>query len=413
MVGMKVVILSTRIAGNDGVSLEAHHWKDVLTKMGHTVTFVAGKLDTDGYVIPELSFQNPKVVRMHDNIVYKNVPFSEIEPQVFAYAGVIEGKLRELFQGDMKPDLLIVKNVFSIPMHFPLAIALARVIQELNINTIARHHDFWWERERFLKSEMFDFWKRWFPPQIPQITHVVINSIAQKELKERMGIDATIIWDSFDFSIKPKMDQYARHFRSDFRIGPTDKIILQATRIVPRKRIELAIELVAKLNDPRVVFVCAGYAGDEAGDYEKKLKRLAKEAGIRYRFIGNSVNSHRRVLGTNGKRKRIYTLWDAFLNADLVTYPTELEGFGNQFVETMYFGKPIVVTPYPVFEADIAPLGFDYISMPNMVTPEVLKEVRETLSDQIRQKEIARKNFSLGKQYLSYGWVEKKLEAII
>lgn len=181
---MKVWILSFRISGNDGVSLELEHWRDILTRNGHKVKFVAGALDRSGIVIPELHFNDPKTVDVHDKVVYGKNNYKQVERDIFAVAGTIEGKLREALNG-RKPDLLIVGNVLSLPMNFPSAVALARVIDEFKIPTIAKHFDFWWERKRFLKSSMFAFFKRWFPPNLSTVEHVVINSFAQTELKKK------------------------------------------------------------------------------------------------------------------------------------------------------------------------------------------------------------------------------------
>ncbi len=415
---MSITILTTRIAGNDGVSLECEHWRDILRRMGHKVTFVAGQLDRSGIVIPELHFNSPEVVDIHDRVLYGKESFKNIEADVFRIAGLIEGKLRNIFNGGKKIDLLIIPNVLSLPMHFPLAVALTRVIEELKIPTIARHHDFWWERKRFLKSSLFPFFERWFPPNLPQIKHVVINSIAQEELMNRTGINAEIIWDSFNFdSDLNKMDSYSSKFRTDFEIKKDDLIFLQATRIVPRKRVELSIELLQKLNNPKAILILAGHSGDEAGDYEAKLRRAAKESGIRYKFIGKRVNSKRRIYNKifNGKTKktRVYTLWDCYVNADFVTYPTEVEGFGNQFVESIYFKKLIILTPYPVYNADIKPLGFEAIEMGEEVTDNVTQQVNDLITNESKRKESVEKNFGIGKKNFSYKSVEEKLKKLL
>ena len=327
--------------------------------------------------------------------------------------------MREVFNRGRRVDLLIILNAFSLPMHFPLAVALARVVEELGIPTIARHHDFWWERKRFLKSTMFPFFKRWFPPDLPTLQHVVINSIAQNELKKRCGIDSTLIWDTVDFASNKlnKIDSYSRHWRKDFGIEKDDLVFLQATRIVPRKRIELSIELLERLKNPNAVLVIAGHSGDEGKDYEKHLRFLRREKKVRTIFIGKYINSHRRIITTIGvkskpKRRRVYTLWDCFVNADFVTYPTEIEGFGNQFVEAVYFEKPIILTPYPVYKADIALLGFQTVVMPGRVTEEAVGEVRELIANPKKRKNMTEKNFLLGKKHFSYKSVEEKLKKI-
>jgi len=410
---MKVTFLATRIFGLDGVSLEIDNWGKIFSRMGHKTLFVAGQLDREGILLPELNFQNPEIAKLYRWVVESKKSFEKIEVEVFEIAGRIEGLLRRSLGNGALPDLLVVSNVFSLPMHFPFAVGLARFIEEYKIPTIARHHDFWWERERFLASKCFDFFKRWFPPDLPYIKHVTINSIAQRELFERMGIKSQVIWDSFDFSLDISLDKYASHFRDDFGLSFDDVVFLQATRIVPRKRLEIAIELVKKLNNPRIVLVFAGHAGDEGYLYLKKVKRLAYKAGIRCKFIGRFVNSKRRVvdlkINNHYKRRRIYTLWDCYLNSDFVVYPTEKEGFGNQFVESVFFKKPLILTPYPVYMEDIKPLGFRTTEIDEKIKTGSLRKVENLLNNKYRVERIVSQNFKLGKKYLSYEWVESKI----
>ncbi|MDP3917824.1 MAG: glycosyltransferase family 4 protein [Candidatus Woesebacteria bacterium] len=407
---MKIWFVSTRIIGNDGVSLEAVRWRTILERMGHKVTFVAGELDRTGILIPELFFGNPKVVELHDKVVFSKNNFKEIEAEVFELAGKIEGKLREAFNGH-KPDLLIIANCLSLPMHFPLAVALTRIVDEYKIATIARHHDFWWERKRFLKSSCFPFFKRWFPPVSPYIKHVTINSIAQKELKEKIGIDSVIIPDTFDYqSTKNKKDLFNKSFRKDFDISKDDVVFLQATRIIPRKRIEIAIKLVKKLDNPRIVLVIVGRAGDEGREYKNKLYSLVKKLKVRVIFAGDYVNFHRKI---TGGRRKIYTLWDAFVASDYVTYPSEVEGFGNQYIEAVYFKKPVIITPYPVYESDIRLLGFKSIEITEKLTKKDIELINSYLVDKEKVNKIVESNFKLGKKYFSYEATGEKIKKLL
>jgi len=201
------------------------------------------------------------------------------------------------------------------------------------------------------------------------------------------------------------IDSYSKHFRRDFEITEDDIVFLQATRIVPRKRVELSIELISKMNLPRIVLVISGNEGDEQRGYLKKLKEMVRSLNISCKFIGDRVNSQRKIVGG----KRVYSLWDCYANSDFVTYPTEMEGFGNQFVETMYFKKPIVLTPYEVYKSDIKPLGFEIIEMPDRVTDDVIKQIRQTLEDPEKKERVVERNFELGKKHFSYEVVQKKL----
>jgi glycosyltransferase involved in cell wall biosynthesis len=407
---MNIVLLATRIFGNDGVSLEILHWKEILSKMGHKVKLLAGKLDQEGICIPDLFFQSPEVVDLYNRVIFGKENYRKVEADIFRRSGKIEGDLREIFRKNGKIDLLIESNVLSLPMHFPLAVALTRLIEDYSIPTIARHHDFWWQRNRFLHSSMFPFFKRYFPPDLPSIKHIVLSSLAKTELKRRRHIDSEIIGDSFDFSSKQnKMDSYSRNFREDFGIAKDDIVFLQATRIIPRKRIELSIKLVEKLANPKAVLLLVGQSGDEGLEYEKKLKSIATKSKARILFIGSRINTHRKISGN----ERFYTLWDAYINSNFMTYPSKIEGFGNQFVEAVYFRIPIIVTPYPVYEADIKPLGFETIEMPDKVTSQVINRVKDLINNPGEIKSMVEKNFKIGQRHFSYEYLESKLANII
>ena len=79
-------------------------------------------------------------------------------------------------------DMLVAQNLLTIPMHLPLGLALTEVIAETLIPTVAHHHDFYWERTRFSVNAVGDYLRMAFPPSLPNIQHVVINSAAQEEL---------------------------------------------------------------------------------------------------------------------------------------------------------------------------------------------------------------------------------------
>ena len=405
---MRIGFLSFRIAGNDGVSLEARRWKTVLERLGHRVVFVAGELDVRGILIPELHFTNPQIYAIQEAVIKNHKSYTAVEKDIFSLAGKIEGELRDVFQR-YTFDHLIVANVFSLPLHFPLAIALERVITELKLPTVARHHDFWWERQSYLKSSCFTFFQRYFPPKQPLLTHVTISSLANSQLIKRFGITSHVIPDSFDFKSKlASIDEFSANWRSDFDIKPTDIVFLQPTRIVPRKNIELSIELLKKLNDPRAVLVLVGDPSDEGLEYAWKLYDLTKKKNIRAKFIGHRVGSSRAIK----KHQRIYTLWDCFANCDFVTYPSSVEGFGNQFIEAVYFQKPILVNRYHVYKTDIKPLGFAAIEINGKITNQTINKVKHLLNDLQARKRMTDNNFKLGNLHFSFEALQQKLKKL-
>ena len=92
-----------------------------------------------------------------------------------------------------------------------------------------------------------------------------------------------------------------------------------------------------RLKDPRAKLVISHPAGDEGDAYMAMLDDRIADAGIDVRFIANRVGEKR---GITAEGKKIYTLFDVYPHADLVTYPSHYEGFGNAFLEAIYFGKP-------------------------------------------------------------------------
>ena len=109
--------------------------------------------------------------------------------------------------------------------------------------------------------------------------------------------------------------------------------------------------------------------------------------------------------------KKIYTLFDVYPHADLVTYPSHYEGFGNAFLEAIYFRKPVVVNAYAVYARDIDPLGFKTIEMSQLVTNEVVAKTKEILRDKALRDEWAETNYQLGLKYFSYSVARRKLTA--
>ena len=416
---MRVVILSTRISGNDGVSLECNNWRKVFAAKGDKVTLVAGELDARGILIPELHFQHPKIATIHDDIVYNAKSYKEVYPAIEKMSSRIQSSLEEVLDFS-NVDLLVLANVLSLPMNIPLAVAITDLIKKYQIKTVARHHDFWWERERFekLDQDWRPFLEKYFPPDIPCIKHVVINSISQRKLLERTGLRSEIIWDSFDENLlKMKNDGFLKHFKDDLKIKKTDIVFLNATRLIKRKRIELGIKLISKLGNKNILYLLSGRQGDENGNYKKELKELAKELRVRLRFIGSKVDSKRKLIlvRKNGsvEKRRIYSLWDCYRMADFVTYMTGIEGFGNQFVEAVFFKKPLIMTPYPVYEKDIKPLGFRPIEVSGGITNKDVTKVTKYLDDPRLYNKDALKNYQLAQKYLSYGWVSKSIGRLI
>ncbi|MCK5671962.1 MAG: hypothetical protein KAH95_01225, partial [Spirochaetales bacterium] len=63
------------------------------------------------------------------------------------------------------------------------------------------------------------------------------------------------------------------------------------------------------------------------------------------------------------KSEKKFSIFDTYAYADIVSYPSLFEGWGNQFIEAVFAKKPIMVYEYPVFKTDIKPQGYEVIDL--------------------------------------------------
>ena len=447
---MNIALCHYRVGETDGVSLEMDKWKKVLENMGHKVYFIAGSTGTsDGYVIPEMNYRFEEDLKIERNAYLKLEDYQDEDELIRAIrkqALKIEEALKKILI-ENKVDLIVPNNILSIGRSIPTAMAFTNVIKELGIRCIGHHHDFYWERENFSQptcSFVRQALEQYFPPKDDLISHVVINSIVQKELKARRNLDSIIVPNVFDFNEKLwDVDDYNIDFREKLGIRDNDILMLQATRVTNRKAIELAIDVVGEMQkkenkkilkeaklyngqsfeeNSRIVLVLAGMI-ETADNYVERLKIRAKEGNVELIFVNNLVE-HSRCTKNNNK---IYSLWDTYVFADIITYPSIQEGWGNQFLEGLFAKKPMLVFEYNIYKKDIKGKGFKVISLGDKfeldkyglakVDKRVIKraagECIKLLIDKDYREKMVEENFQSGKVFFSHESLEEKLKMIV
>jgi glycosyltransferase involved in cell wall biosynthesis len=408
----RVGILSTRLAGTDGVSLETQKWVTVLEHLGFECYFFAGECEWPAersYVVPEAHFEHPSVRAINVDLFDDYTRSKETSAVINDLKILLKNHLYE-FIDQFGIDLLIAENILAIPMNIPLGLGLTELIAETDIPTIAHHHDFAWERSRFKISAASDYQLGAFPPILHSVKHVVINSYGGRQLALRTGATSTLIPNVMDFDTPPSVsDEFVEGLREDLGIGPDEYLILQPTRIVPRKRIELAIELVWRL-DKACHLVISHASGDEGHEYQDHLVEYAKTLDVNLILAADRVNHLR---GVTAEGDKIYSLADLYQQADLITYPSTVEGFGNAFLETIYFKKPIVISAYEIFQTDIQPKGFEVISFNDYISGDTIRQATKILEDPTSTANSVEHNYELGIRYYSYSVLERKLAALM
>jgi glycosyltransferase involved in cell wall biosynthesis len=409
---LNVGFMSTRIAGTDGVSLEIEKWAAALKKLGHECFYFAGECDRPedvSFLVPEAHFKHPEIITLTKDLFDDYIRSQKTSRSIQKLSNHLKNEIYK-FQKRFDIELLIVENSSAIPMNVPLGLAIAEFIAETEIPTIGHHHDFSWERARFSVNSAADYLDAAFPPSLNSISHVVINSYASSQLASRKGLTSTLIPNVMDFdNPPPEPDGYASDFRADLGIRPDECIILQPTRIVPRKRIELAIELARRL-DRDCVLLITHESGDEGTDYEKYLQDYADILGVHVMFGTRKVN-HNRSTAADGSK--IYALADAYRHANIVSYPSTIEGFGNAFLETIYYKQPIVISTYEIFKTDIQPKGFRVVGFDDFISSETVRLAHHVLDSQEFREQMVEYNYETGRRHYSYATLEANLAVLI
>ncbi len=411
-----------RIGGVDGVALETEKWITVLERLGHSVQVLTGELEgpcRNATLLPELAFSHPATVKEQDDAFFvQDADEVELLERLRHDARFIEHEvLAWLVEREI--ELLITQNCTVLPCHLTMGIALKRVIELTGIPTIAHDHDFHWERgDRYHTryAGVRDIIDECFPPDLPNLTHVVINSYCRDSLQIERGMEAVVVPNVMDFEDGfGRRDRFNHELPAELGLDDGDLALFQITRIVRRKGIETAIELVERLDDPRVKLFITGTATDDwkegyLNELRARAARLPDPQQVR--FVGHRFANNR--LAANGS-PAVFSLSDGYAHAHACTYFSRYEGFGNAFVEALAARVPIFVNNYkPVYWPDIGSKGFKTVQIEeNDLTDAAVEEIRLVLGDPERRGEIADFNFELGRKHFSFEVLAELLEPLV
>jgi glycosyltransferase involved in cell wall biosynthesis len=104
---------------------------------------------------------------------------------------------------------------------------------------------------------------------------------------------------------------------------------------------------------------------------------------------------------------------DVYPQADLVTYPSEIEGFGNAFLETIYYRRPLVVNNYTIYAIDIKPKGFHVIEFDGFITDDTVERAEAVLKSPQQAERMAEHNYAIARRFYSYAVLQRRLATLI
>jgi hypothetical protein len=395
-----------KLFGTDGVSLQSQELTKALRMRGWRVHPCSSDvpLETEGLRLQELSYQSQDSMALRKRIFSPASEHSDsssasagdaLVEEIIARAAPIRRQLEQYVNSHQIP-LLHIRNLMSLPYNVPATLAFYSLATDRpDIGFLMQHHDFYWEgpnaknfQTRY--PEVAALIHRIMCPSLPNTRHVLINPIAADALRVKRGIEGTVIPDGFDFDRDVAMiDDVAFRSKLDVLVGdrspvsPDDLVVAMPARVAINKAIELAIQFVAGLQrkrtalenaphglgpkrrkfteDSRVVLLLPqGEDLEENRDYFERLLAYARHARITLAFGGKIVVPDRKHQPGDPDH---YPFYSTYQGMDLVCYPPEHEGFGNQAIEAVWAKRPLAILEYPVFKRFVRDHIPHYISL--------------------------------------------------
>jgi len=360
-------MVSFRLGGPDGVSVQAATWGRALERLGYSVRRIAGEL-ADG-------------PRPGDVVVPGLAVAAEAAPgpagqRPATPQGPSPDELRAALDGSA---VVVVENMLSLPLHLEAARVLTAVLAGLPAETriLLHHHDFAWQRpETASITEL--------PPRLPRAVHVTINDFSRRELAER-GIEAVTVRNAFDLEAP---EGRRTETRQALGVDADDVLVLQPTRAIARKNIPAALRLAEGLAERLSRPVRYWLPGPAEDGYAAALAEV---------LAGTTVPVLRTYPGTLG-----LVVGDAYAACDLVVFPsTGGEGFGQPVIESVWADRPLAVLRYPALE-EILALGFSFLPADD---PDAVAGAleRPDVATMARNRHLAGAHFSMAALERSLG----------
>lgn len=363
-------------------------------------------------------------------------------------------------------DLIIAHNT-SHPYNFITAVGMGYYIEELREEgiiwpkTMVWWHDSYFERDIFSSpNKVIQKYLKYLPGtyvdsivfinnQQIELGKKIFGKYNKNKLKKFFEQRTTVIpntseipwkWkylkSETNICIAPPQDNYNDSFFKD--IGLEDELknrgftmddailLLQHTRIVPRKKIELAIDLAFELEkkfkkNKCVAVIVSGHSGDEQNAYIHNLNehyselcKNAPNSNVVLIFGENNILSHRDIIVDKKYYKFAEVPSIVAAHGGIGTYFSDIEGFGNNLLEMISLGLPVVINKYQVYKEEIEKFGFELPAIDNGgITPQLVDSAYHLLTDIEYSNKVVYHNLRVLKENLDHKIIAIKLKPLI
>ncbi len=337
-----------------GVEEVVRHQAELLARHGHEVLVLAGKgssfsRNVKTRILPLLWSRSGVVEEARQKLRNNCV---EAVPEMRR----VSSRIRQSLARHMRSyDVLLAHNVMSMHYNLPLTLALLEMAQEGNLRVICWNHDspyFYRNYSGFLDSAPWNVLKTAFP----FLEYVTISESRRKEFSSLYSSsgespEIRVVPNGVDpvsfFMLHPATVRVAQEqglFESDF-------LIVNPSRLHPRKNIEFCIRVVKALLDEGFdarLLVTGAFDPHEENtkNYFEKLRKLSSRLGVKSKVLFMADYAFR--AGNDFIHDRAI-IRDLYLISDILLLPSVQEGFGIPLLEAGMIKLPVFCSSIPPF----------------------------------------------------------------
>ncbi len=350
-----------------GVEAVLRQQATLMARAGHSVSIVCGdgKRFSDAIptlVLPELNLTQGLVTQAQQEITsgYPGTAY-------FQAVNAVKKRLRPLF---IEWDCTIVHNVMTMPFHLAATQVVSELAEEGN-RVLAWTHDLAANNQDYslTRNRVFAMIRE----RQHGIEYVAVSETRAREFRDLTGTSAdAVVPNGLDLSAALGLTTEVSGLLAE--INSEEAILLYPTRILQRKNLGLALQILAALLeiDFRAwLFITGAANGYNPGAkaHFAGLKRQASELGVTDRV--RWVNEHFFV--DDAQLRSLYLVSDALL------FTTKQEGFGLPILEAAAFRLPIFCSDIEPLRSNLPPgsIPFDLRSSPRNISLTIAESLKQ------------------------------------
>lgn len=320
----------------------------ILHRLGQDISILTGmgEVYTDSFPVrieSLLGSKNTSIVKAHEQS--RNGDHRSIKHLTQRIYEILEDWAHHL-------DVILAHNVLHMPFNLPLTLALRRLAASGSGPRIVS----WAHDSPYFESARPEYMDH--PPwNVLRRTHPAIQYVTISESRRRLFSElcAEASWKVIQNGIDPAgfyyLDQKSQELAEELDLFGRDLVVVQPSRITPRKNLELSIHIVRgiKILGYNVLFIMTGAYDPHEGRAVSYYRRL------RYWINELDMQDNIAILAEyrfKDKKKlipdRIF-IRDLYLMADLLLMTSKDEGFGLPLLEAGMIKLPIACSEISPF----------------------------------------------------------------